>query len=56
LPYLETEQGRKCLLRKRFPNELFFSKQWSALSTSEKPEKHLVAEGREESEQIEVCW
>ncbi|XP_055381749.1 putative 1-phosphatidylinositol 3-phosphate 5-kinase [Condylostylus longicornis] len=29
LPYLETEQGRKCLLRSLFPNELFFSKQWS---------------------------
>ncbi|XP_049318083.1 putative 1-phosphatidylinositol 3-phosphate 5-kinase [Bactrocera dorsalis] len=26
LPYLETEQGRKCALRKLFPTELFYSK------------------------------
>ncbi|XP_017019929.1 putative 1-phosphatidylinositol 3-phosphate 5-kinase [Drosophila kikkawai] len=36
LPYLETEQGRKCKLRKLFPAELYFSKQWSR--TSERPE------------------
>lgn len=29
LPYFETECGRKCALRKRFPNELYHSKQWS---------------------------
>lgn len=29
LPYLETETGRKCTLRKQFPNELYYSKQWS---------------------------
>lgn len=29
LPYLETETGRKCTLRNRFPHELFYSKQWS---------------------------
>ncbi|XP_030387596.1 putative 1-phosphatidylinositol 3-phosphate 5-kinase [Scaptodrosophila lebanonensis] len=29
LPYLETEQGRKCKLRKLFPAELYFSKLWS---------------------------
>lgn len=29
LPYLETESGRKCALRNRFPNELYYSKQWS---------------------------
>lgn len=29
LPYLETEAGRKCALRSRFPNELYYSKQWS---------------------------
>lgn len=29
LPYLETESGRKCALRSRFPNELYYSKQWS---------------------------
>ncbi|XP_033252827.1 putative 1-phosphatidylinositol 3-phosphate 5-kinase [Drosophila miranda] len=29
LPYLETEQGRNCRLRKLFPAELYFSKQWS---------------------------
>ncbi|XP_055858683.1 putative 1-phosphatidylinositol 3-phosphate 5-kinase [Episyrphus balteatus] len=36
LPYLETEQGRKCPLRAHFPKELFFSKQWSTTS-NEKP-------------------
>lgn len=29
LPYFETENGRKCALRKRFPNDLYYSKQWS---------------------------
>lgn len=29
LPYLETESGRKCALRNRFPKELYYSKQWS---------------------------
>lgn len=29
LPHLETETGRKCALRCRFPNELYYSKQWS---------------------------
>lgn len=28
LPYLETESGKKCILRKFFPIELFHSKQW----------------------------
>ncbi|KAH8233686.1 hypothetical protein KR026_011308 [Drosophila bipectinata] len=40
LPYLETEQGRKCKLRNLFPAELYFSKQWSrsGLSNLERPE------------------
>ncbi|XP_050073335.1 putative 1-phosphatidylinositol 3-phosphate 5-kinase [Anopheles maculipalpis] len=29
LPYLETDSGRKCALRCHFPEELYFSKQWS---------------------------
>lgn len=29
LPFLETETGRKCKLRSRFPNDLYFSRQWS---------------------------
>ncbi|XP_058126221.1 putative 1-phosphatidylinositol 3-phosphate 5-kinase [Anopheles ziemanni] len=29
LPYLETDSGRKCALRCYFPDELYFSKQWS---------------------------
>lgn len=29
LPFLETENGRKCLLRSRFPNEIYYSEQWS---------------------------
>lgn len=32
LPYLETEQGRNCKLRKLFPAELYFSKLWSTTS------------------------
>lgn len=28
LPYLETENGKKCALRSRFPAKLFYSKQW----------------------------
>lgn len=35
LPYLETEQGRKCALRELFPEELFFSKQWSSTPVRE---------------------
>ncbi|KAH8402497.1 hypothetical protein KR009_012395 [Drosophila setifemur] len=40
LPYLETEQGRKCKLRKLFPAELYFSKQWSRAGATnlERPE------------------
>lgn len=29
LPYLETEAGRKCALRSRFPQDLYYSNQWS---------------------------
>lgn len=29
LPFLETEHGKKCLLRSCFPKEMFHSKQWS---------------------------
>lgn len=29
LPYLETDSGRKCALRCYFPDELYYSKQWS---------------------------
>lgn len=35
LPYLETEQGRKCHLRSYYPIELYYSKQWS--DNMEKP-------------------
>lgn len=35
LPYLETEQGRKCHLRSYYPIELYYSKQWS--ENTEKP-------------------
>lgn len=39
LPYLETEQGRNCKLRKLFPAELYFSKQWSkSTGALERPE------------------
>lgn len=29
LPFLETENGKKCKLRAHFPNELYYSKHWS---------------------------
>uniref|UniRef100_A0A1I8PLT5 1-phosphatidylinositol-3-phosphate 5-kinase n=1 Tax=Stomoxys calcitrans TaxID=35570 RepID=A0A1I8PLT5_STOCA len=34
LPYLETEQGRKCTLRALFPAELYYSKLWSNTNNS----------------------
>uniref|UniRef100_A0A1A9W6H5 1-phosphatidylinositol-3-phosphate 5-kinase n=1 Tax=Glossina brevipalpis TaxID=37001 RepID=A0A1A9W6H5_9MUSC len=34
LPFLETEQGRKCLLRSLFPAELYYSKLWSSTNFS----------------------
>ncbi|KAH8307595.1 hypothetical protein KR044_004302, partial [Drosophila immigrans] len=34
LPYLETEQGRNCKLRRLFPAELYFSKLWSTTPAS----------------------
>ncbi|XP_023294210.2 putative 1-phosphatidylinositol 3-phosphate 5-kinase isoform X2 [Lucilia cuprina] len=34
LPYLETEQGRKCPLRILFPAELYYSKLWSNANSS----------------------
>ncbi|XP_075148287.1 1-phosphatidylinositol 3-phosphate 5-kinase fab1 [Haematobia irritans] len=34
LPYLETEQGRKCALRALFPAELYYSKLWSNSKSS----------------------
>uniref|UniRef100_A0A182QYI4 1-phosphatidylinositol-3-phosphate 5-kinase n=1 Tax=Anopheles farauti TaxID=69004 RepID=A0A182QYI4_9DIPT len=34
LPYLETDSGRKCALRCYFPEELYYSKQWSNDGTS----------------------
>lgn len=41
LPYLETEAGRKCELRSRFPSQLYYSKQLQddggCSGTSEKP-------------------
>lgn len=39
LPFLETEHGRKCNLRSFFPNELYYSKQWSDI-----PEKQTSLE------------
>ncbi len=32
LPFLETEPGRKCILRNYFPHELYYSRQWSDCS------------------------
>uniref|UniRef100_A0A182K7W3 1-phosphatidylinositol-3-phosphate 5-kinase n=1 Tax=Anopheles christyi TaxID=43041 RepID=A0A182K7W3_9DIPT len=33
LPFLETDSGRKCALRFHFPDELYYSKQWSTGGT-----------------------
>lgn len=45
LPYFETEAGRKCLLRKLFPDELFYSNQWSSKAEKfEMPENPKVAD------------
>lgn len=54
LPYLETENGKKCALRYRFPTNLFYSKQWcenmekssmleASTSTQEAIEVHFIA-------------
>lgn len=43
LPYLETEAGKNCLLRSCFPDELFFSKQWSSKEKCEKIEAALMS-------------
>ncbi|XP_032292442.1 putative 1-phosphatidylinositol 3-phosphate 5-kinase isoform X1 [Drosophila virilis] len=59
LPYLETEQGRNCKLRKLFPAELYFSKLWSKTPTAlERPEsldadpfKSNTEPGNKENEQ-----
>ena len=45
LPYFESETGRKCLLRKFFPDELFYSRQWSSnLEKIEIPESTKISE------------
>ncbi|XP_017482911.1 PREDICTED: putative 1-phosphatidylinositol 3-phosphate 5-kinase [Rhagoletis zephyria] len=40
LPYLETEQGRKCSLRRLFPTELYYSKLWSNINSSLHLDRH----------------
>ncbi|XP_067633023.1 putative 1-phosphatidylinositol 3-phosphate 5-kinase isoform X2 [Eurosta solidaginis] len=39
LPYLETEQGRKCALRQHFPAELYYSKSWSNVNSNQHLER-----------------
>ncbi|KAL7042422.1 hypothetical protein ACKWTF_001129 [Chironomus riparius] len=50
LPYLESETGRRCDLRKYFPNELFYSKQWAGNKSEkiDKTEINLSAKNDEE--------
>lgn len=52
LPYLETEQGRKCKLRKLFPAELYFSKQWSKAPAAalERPDSYDPDSGKSTAE------
>lgn len=45
LPYLETENGRKCALRAFYPNELYYSKQWSAEEVVTMTDKSVSSEG-----------
>lgn len=58
LPYLETESGRKCAIRKRFPKDLYFSKHWTAKSTTTTVEKlrsvSSVASEKQEEEKKRV--
>lgn len=43
LPYFETEAGRKCNMRKFFPTELFYSKQWfNIMEKVEKLEESVI--------------
>lgn len=42
LPFLETEQGRKCTLRGYFPHELFYSRQWSDCTEKNVPVEPTV--------------
>lgn len=51
LPYLETEQGRKCVLRSLFPSELYYSKQFSSEKTNS---LHQGTEKEENSKNINL--
>lgn len=51
LPYLETELGRKCILRSHFPNELYYSKQWSEFEIND---KHISQDSRLDKGNIEL--
>ncbi|ALC42334.1 fab1, partial [Drosophila busckii] len=60
LPYLETEQGRNCKLRKLFPAELYFSKLWSgSVAAEQRPDSlepssstELVGKENEHQQQV----
>lgn len=51
LPYLETELGRKCILRSHFPNELYYSKQWSEFENNE---RHITQDSRLDKGNVEL--
>lgn len=51
LPYLETELGRKCILRSHFPNELYYSKQWSEFENNE---RHVSQDSRLDKENTQL--
>uniref|UniRef100_A0A2M4B924 1-phosphatidylinositol-3-phosphate 5-kinase n=1 Tax=Anopheles marajoara TaxID=58244 RepID=A0A2M4B924_9DIPT len=40
LPYLETDSGRKCVLRCYFPEELYYSRQWARDGTNSMPDRY----------------
>lgn len=54
LPFLETENGRKCALRSRFPRELYYSKQWS---TEVERNSHAEAPATKLSKtEVSILW
>lgn len=48
LPYLETENGRKCPWRHRFPQTLYYSKQWGeGAEKPSHPDENMNSEGND---------
>lgn len=54
LPYLETEAGRRCELRKYFPNELFHSRQWAGNKNDKIDKLEVNLSVKNDEEQIDI--